>query len=110
MFCLGQFFFVLFGFSFDAFDESLLFLDDGLFNRHAIFSLDLFDLLLYFRLGNKSFGESLEVGCEEDRVCPTCFLAPEATELVSDSVVSGLGQTRVLAFTEFVVANGNLPD
>jgi hypothetical protein len=43
-------------------------------------------------------------------MCPTCFLTPEATELVSDSVVSGLGQTRVLAFAKFVVTNSDLPD
>jgi hypothetical protein len=64
--CLDQFFFVLFSFSLDTFDQSLLFLDVSLFDRYAIFGFDLFDLLLYFCLGYESFRESLEVGCEED--------------------------------------------
>jgi hypothetical protein len=66
VFCLDQFLFVLFSFSLDAFDQSLLLLDGCLFDRHAIFGFDFFDLLLYFRLGHESFGEGLEVGCEED--------------------------------------------
>jgi hypothetical protein len=66
LFRLDQLLFVLFGFSLDTFDQSLFLLNSSLFHRNAILSLDFFDLLLYFRFGDESFGESLEVGREED--------------------------------------------
>lgn len=109
MFCLEQLF-LIFCFSLDTFDQSLFLLDGSLFDRQTIFSFDLCNLLFDFCFGHESFGESFEIGREEDRMCPTCFLTPEATELVANSVVSGLGQTRVLAFAEFIVANSDLPD
>jgi hypothetical protein len=82
VFCLDQLFFIFFCFSLDTFDQSLFLLDGSLFDRQTIFGFDLCNL----------------------------FLTPEATEFVANSIVSGLGQTRVLAFAEFIVTNSDLPD
>lgn len=43
-------------------------------------------------------------------MCPASLFAPQAPEFITDSIISSSGQTAVLAFAEFVVALGNLPD
>jgi hypothetical protein len=91
VFCLDQLFFVFFCFSLNNFDQSLFLFDSSLFDRQSIFGFDLCNLLFDFCFGDESFRESLEIGREEDRMCPTCFLTPETTELIADSIVSGLG-------------------
>ena len=68
------------------------------------------DLCLDFGLSDQPLREGLEISCEKHRMCPTSLLAPQTAELVRDRIIGGLGQTRVLAFAELVVANSNLPD
>ena len=72
-------------------------------------------LLLLFNFQNlyrssESFRKHPQVGSEENAVSPASFLTPEATEVVAYSIIGGLGKATVFAFTEFIVALGNLPD
>lgn len=69
---------------------------------------------IYFFLdhtrGRESFGERSEVCGEEHAVRPARFLAPQAAEMIANSLICCFCQAAVLTFTKLVVSLGDLPN